>query len=879
MISLWQYRWIRTGLNVATLLLAGVLGSPSLAAEHTTPPTWSWQLGTSSYDQVSGIAAAFGEVYVAGYTKGQLGVEVPAGGFDFFVAKLREDGTLQWLRQRGTPANEYALGVALDDRDPKAVVAYVAGYTTGGLDGNTNVGNGTSDLFLVKYDANGTRQWTRQLGTTLGDFAQAVSTGPDGSVYVTGYTFGGLDGNTNAGNGTSDLFLVKYDANGTRQWTRQLGTAANDQGRGVAVDTNGSVYVTGYTFGGLDGNTNAGNGNSDLFLVKYDANGTRQWTRQLGTNGTEVAQAVATSRRSTGEVEVYVVGRTSGGSTGTGLDGNVQLGGYDIVLVKYDATGNKLWTRQTGTPGEDTASSVTSDGGGNVYVTGTVPVDLVTGASLGSNDVVLLKYDAAGTRVALRQLGSVNTADPTRRSDWGLGVAADRSRGVYVAGYAEGAIGTTTSAGDKDAVVVKYLEGCEVNTPGKCALGYGWGRATPPPAGWVHQFGNAVDQYAYATALSPLGGLYATGDTLGGLHGNTSAGGSDVFLVKYDTQGNRLWTRQFGTASDEQAYGLATDATGNLYIAGGTVGSFGGPNVGGFDAFLMKLDANGSVLWRRQLGSNAFDLAMAVAVGTDGKVYVTGFTYGGINGNTNAGNFLGDMFVSCYDSLGSHVWTRQLGTTQHEQAEAISIGADDLVYVAGTTEGSMDGTTQKGEADVFVVAVKAINGEVSWRRQLGSAGYDYAVGVAADGTGSVYVAGGTGAEFEGSPSAGADDLFLARIDRNGARSWSRTYGSTEPDVAGGLSRDAQGHLYLTGSTLGAMGSGSSSGGQDVVMLKLDAEGNPLKVQQLGTSADEHSESICVDDQGFMYTAGGTLGVFPGEVNAGGYDGILLRYAP
>jgi len=100
----------------------------------------------------------------------------------------------------------------------------------------------------------------------------AVAVDSGGNVYVTGSTDGGLDGNTNAG--LFDIFLGKYDSAGAKQWTRQLGTTANDYGMEVAVDSGGKVYVTGYTGGGLDGYTNAGL--FDIFLVKYDSNGVKQ---------------------------------------------------------------------------------------------------------------------------------------------------------------------------------------------------------------------------------------------------------------------------------------------------------------------------------------------------------------------------------------------------------------------------------------------------------------------------------------------------------------------------------------------------------------------------------------------------------------------------
>jgi hypothetical protein len=151
----------------------------------------------------------------------------------------------------------------------------VTGYTEGGLDGNTNSGN--RDLILVKYYDNGTKQWTQQLGTSSNDVGYGVTVDSSDNLYVTGYTAGGLDGNTNSGG--NDLFLVKYNSSGTKQWTQQLGSSSGDIGYGVTVDSSDNIYVTGYTFGGLDGNTSSGS--DDLFLVKYNSSGIR-YVKQSG---------------------------------------------------------------------------------------------------------------------------------------------------------------------------------------------------------------------------------------------------------------------------------------------------------------------------------------------------------------------------------------------------------------------------------------------------------------------------------------------------------------------------------------------------------------------------------------------------------------------
>jgi len=415
----------------------------SLAQNYSWSFEINWvgtkQLGTSSGDYATGVATdSSGNVYVAGRTGGGLDGNSNSGGYDLFVVKYNSSGKKQWTQQLGSSSHDYAQGVATDSSGN----VYVAGWTGGGLDGNSN--SGDHDLFVVKYDSSGTKQWTRQLGTTSFDYVSGIATDSSGNVYVTGYTQGGLDGNTNAGGMMPrDLFVVKYDSSGTKQWTKQLGTSGWDEGKGVATDSSGNVYVAGYTGGGLDGNSNSGG--NDLFVVKYNSSGTKQWTQQLGSSSNEYTQGVATD--SSGNV--YVGGRTSGG-----LDGNSNSGETDLFVVKYDSSGTKQWTRQLGTSSSDDAWGVATDSSGNVYITGR------TGGGLDGNshsgysgysDTFVVKYNSSGTKQWTQQMGSYSTS---RDSD--LGVATDSSGNVFVAGFTREGLDGNNNSGQSDLFVVKY---------------------------------------------------------------------------------------------------------------------------------------------------------------------------------------------------------------------------------------------------------------------------------------------------------------------------------------------------------------------------------------------------------------------------------------
>ena len=174
--------------------------------------------------------------------------------------------TKNWTQQLGTTASDYGYGVTVDSSDN----IYVTGYTAGGLDGNTN--SGDNDIFLVKYNSSGVKQGTKQLGTSTDDLGYGVAVDSSDNIYLTGWTQGGLDGNTNAGG--QDIFLVKYNSSGTKQWAQQLGSTSSEVGYGVTVDSSDNIYVTGTTYGGLDGNTNSGN--FDIFLMKFNSDGVKQ---------------------------------------------------------------------------------------------------------------------------------------------------------------------------------------------------------------------------------------------------------------------------------------------------------------------------------------------------------------------------------------------------------------------------------------------------------------------------------------------------------------------------------------------------------------------------------------------------------------------------
>jgi len=395
--------------------------------------TWSGTqlLGTSSNDSGDRMTVDSSDnIYVMGYTEGGLDGNTNSGENDTFLVKYNSNGVKQWTQQLGTSSDDYGFGVTVDSSDN----IYVTGYTEGGLDGNTN--SGSLDIFLVKYNSSGTKQWTQQLGTSSYDYGGGVTVDSSDNIYLAGSTAGGLDGNTNSGG--YDNFLVKYNTSGTKQWTQQLGSTSNDLVYEITVDSSDNIYVTGYTEGELDGNTNSGG--KDLFLFKYNSSGSNHRYQLLGTSSDEEGNDVTVDSSD----NIYVTGYTEGG-----LDGYISSGGKDLILVKYNSSLTKQWTKQLGTSSHDVGEGVTVDSKNNIYVSGYTGGGLDGNTNSGSLDIFLVKYNSSGTKQWTQQLGSTS-------SDVGFKVSVDSSDNIYVTGYTEGGLDGNTNAGGMDIFLVKY---------------------------------------------------------------------------------------------------------------------------------------------------------------------------------------------------------------------------------------------------------------------------------------------------------------------------------------------------------------------------------------------------------------------------------------
>ncbi|MBZ4415068.1 SBBP repeat-containing protein [Myxococcus sp. RHST-1-4] len=395
----------------------------------------------------------------------------------------------------------------------------------------------------------------------------------------------------------------------------------------------------------------------------------------------------------------------------------------------------------------------------------------------------------------------------------------------------------------------------------------------PPPA-WVQQLGSNLDEQAQAVAVSGSS-VYVVGHTTGQLGSQPAAGGQDVFVAKYDTAGALQWVRQLGTSQSDRAMAVATDAAGNVYLAGHTFGGFDFyVNAGGLDFYVAKYDTQGNRLWLRQRGTAMDDFATDIALGAEDTLYVTGYTGGSFANGGNPNNY--DVMVALYDTDGAPYWLQQYGTSRSDVAQSIAVTPNHEVYVTGQTFGSMDGTTTPVGTDIFLMRLNIL-GIQQWVRQVGAADLDYGTGVAVSTDGGVYLTGYSFGTLDGNPQSGLVDALLARYDNQGNRQWSRMLGSVQVDQAHGVAVAADGTVQVTGFTAGALDGNAYAGLNDLFLTRYDALGNKLGTRVVGSGFSDVGRGVAVDASGNAYVTGSTYGGLGGNTSAGGYDAFLIRF--
>ncbi len=446
------------------------------------------------------------------------------------------------------------------------------------------------------------------------------------------------------------------------------------------------------------------------------------------------------------------------------------------------------WAQRAGGAGDDNASAVTTDGGGNLFVTGKFGGTSTWGSGVaavtlhaagGSRDTYVARYAPDGTLAWVVKAGGTGY-------DEGRDVAVDASGHVYVAG----SFTRTATFGTAGAAVTLTSSPAEVADVFLARYDAATGALQ-----WVVKAGGTGSDVAYGVALDTAGNPYITGQfaataTFGSgaaARTITSVGGTDVFVARYGPAGGLAWVVKAGGTGNEYGAAIAVDTTGGVHVVGPFTGSgFWGWGVkltsaGGTDAFVGTWGSNGSLLRARAQGGTGPDNALGVAVGSDGTEYVSGSysgtaTFGTGLGTTNRTAAGGtDAFLARYSPSGDLAWVASAGGSGGDLASVVTLDNAGAPVVTGSFVGpsgfgsgvAATTLTGAGGTDVFVARYDS-TGALTWVSGAGGSGGDVGLGVAVAPDGAVtavglYIAAMT---FPGGTTLdpmGIRDIYIARL--------------------------------------------------------------------------------------------------------------------
>ena len=402
---------------------------------------------------------------------------------------------------------------------------------------------------------------------------------------------------------------------------------------------------------------------------------------------------------------------------------------------------------------------------------------------------------------------------------------------------------------------------------------------------WESQFRSSGGGDQCTSAAVDASGVYVAGflGEIGTMPGQTGSGsGPDSFVRKYDTKGNELWTRQFGTGKPVFAFGLAAGA-GGVYAVGQAGGTFPGQMQSlNQQGFVIKYDANGNQQWVREFGSSTPDasvFARAVAADSSG-VYVVGVADGALPGQMGFGDGgcpCGSAFIRKYDPSGTELWTHEFSVTGNEGAYGVAVNSSG-VYLVGEAAGIFP-NAQVDSSGFFNFWVRKYdaNGNEQWTSQFGPGQHMRAAAV--DGTGVYAVGNMGGGALPGQTSSGGYDAFVKKYDLNGNPLWARQFGTGASDIPYGAGSDGNG-VFLVGNTLGILPGQTSAGGYDAYIRKYDPSGNDLWTLQFGRVSDDRATGVAANSSG-VYLSGNTFGMdFAAKIGFGPavFDGGVVNNA-
>lgn len=365
---------------------------------------------------------------------------------------------------------------------------------------------------------------------------------------------------------------------------------------------------------------------------------------------------------------------------------------------------------------------------------------------------------------------------------------------------------------------------------------------------WGKQFGTSNEEYVRNFVIDQSGYVYVSGNTKG-IMNDKDFGKTDGFIIKVDSLGNTIWSRQFGSKEDEDIQFSAIDSEGSVYITGSTRGNLGFSNVGKEDVFIVKYSNEGKKIWTKQFGTDSTDIAMGIFIDKKGYLYITGETLGKLGENSFGGQ---DAFIMQLDNNGKQLYIKQFGTSERDACSSITGDNKGNIYVAGSTFGNI-GSKNKGLMDGFIGHFTD-EGKIVNYGQLGSEGFDFFTCILVDQENNVYVGGTTAGNFAGQ-HLGEGDCFILKMNSQGKLFWNKQFGTNKHDGVKAIAFDPKANNNILVSGLLSLPPAHA------FVRMYDVDGLLLwekNITEIADTKDSSGKYVTIDNDGFIYHIGLTM---------------------